>query len=116
MGVEDEENEIKGVDFFDDAKLQNLINAYLENPPTVLYENVHFPHLPQGKVVGLVSIRPTNKITALRKNIWKYYGGAVFFAMAAYRYQKFLIWTSKTPTRRWLPKLKSMRTTISNLP
>ncbi len=79
VGVEDEENEIKGVDFFDDAKLQNLINAYLENPPTVLYENVHFPHLPQGKVVGLVSIRPTNKITALRKNIWKYYGGAVFF-------------------------------------
>jgi hypothetical protein len=79
VGVEDEENEIKAVDFFDDAKLQNLINAYLENPPTVLYENVHFPHLPQGKVVGLVSIRPTNKITALRKNIWKYYGGAVFF-------------------------------------
>jgi hypothetical protein len=79
VGVEDEENEIKGVDFFDDAKLQNLINAYLENPPTVLYENVHFPHLPQGKVLGLVSIRPTHKITALRKNIWKYYGGAVFF-------------------------------------
>ena len=29
--------------------------------------------------MGLVTIRPTEKITALRKNIWKYYGGAVFF-------------------------------------
>ncbi|MGB0274413.1 MAG: ATP-binding protein [Flavobacteriaceae bacterium] len=79
VGVNDEDNEIVGVDFFDDAKLQNLINAYLENPPIVLYENIHFPHLPQGKVVGLVTIRPTNKMTALRKNIWKYYGGSVFF-------------------------------------
>lgn len=79
VGVNDEDNEIVGVDFFDDAKLQNLINAYLENPPIVLYENIHFPHLPQRKVVGLVTIRPTNKMTALRKNIWKYYGGSVFF-------------------------------------
>ena len=32
------------------------------------------------KVVGLVTIRAksTNTITALRKNIWKYYGGSVF--------------------------------------
>jgi len=27
----------------------------------------------------LVTIRATGKITSLRKNIWKYYGGAVFF-------------------------------------
>ena len=79
VGVQDSDNKITGVDFFDDAKLQNLINAYLENPPIVLYENIHFPHLPEGKVVGLVTIRPTEKITTLRKNIWKYYGGAVFF-------------------------------------
>ena len=31
------------------------------------------------KVVGLVTIRPIDKITSLRKNIWKYYGGSVFF-------------------------------------
>ena len=79
VGIKDEDNEIVGVDFFDDAKLQNLINAYLENPPIVAYENIHFPHLPSGKVVGLVTIQPTEKLTALRKNIWKYYGGAVFF-------------------------------------
>ena len=79
VGVKDEDNDICGVDFFDDAKLQNLINAYLENPPVVLYENIHFPHLPEGKVVGLVTIRPIEKMTALRKNIWKYYGGSVFF-------------------------------------
>ena len=79
VGVKDEDNDICGVDFFDDAKLQNLINAYMENPPVVLYENIHFPHLAEGKVVGLVTIRPTEKMTALRKNIWKYYGGSVFF-------------------------------------
>lgn len=79
IGVEDEDSQIIGVDFFDDSKIQNLINAYLAHPPIVQYENISFPHLPEGKVVGLVTIRATGKITSLRKNIWKYYGGAVFF-------------------------------------
>lgn len=78
IGVEDEGNEINGVDFFDDSKLQNLVNAYLTNPPLIAYENVMFPHLPDDKVVGLVSIRPTGEITSLRKNIWKYWGGSIF--------------------------------------
>ncbi len=79
IGVDDEDNNIVGVDFFDDSKIQNLINAYLTNPPIVQYENIPFPHLPDDKVVGLVTIRPIGKITSLRKNIWKYYGGSVFF-------------------------------------
>ncbi len=79
IGVDDEDNNIVGVDFFDDSKIQNLINAYLTNPPIVQYENIPFPHLPDDKVVGLVTIRPIDKITSLRKNIWKYYGGSVFF-------------------------------------
>ncbi|MEL0651608.1 ATP-binding protein [Algibacter sp. TI.3.09] len=79
IGVEDEDNQIIGVDFFDDSKIQNLINAYLTNPPIVQYENIPFPHLPDHKVVGLVTIRPTGKLTSLRKNVWKYYGGSVFF-------------------------------------
>jgi hypothetical protein len=79
IGVEDGDNNIVGVDFFDDSKIQNLINAYLTNPPIIQYENIPFPHLPDDKVVGLVTIRPTGKITSLRKNIWKYYGGSVFF-------------------------------------
>jgi hypothetical protein len=78
IGVEDEDNKIIGVSFFDDSKIQNLINAYLSNPPIVQYENIPFPHLPEDKVVGLVTIRPIHKITSLRKNIWKYYGGSVF--------------------------------------
>ena len=80
IGIQDEDNQIVGVDFFDDSKIQNLINAYLEHPPIVSYENVQFPHLPDDKVVGLVSIRPKkdNSICALRKNIWKYWGGTVF--------------------------------------
>ena len=79
IGVEDEDNTIIGVDFFDDSKIQNLINAYLTNPPIVQYENIPFPHLPDNKVVGLVTIRGTGQITSLKKNIWKYYGGSVFF-------------------------------------
>ncbi len=79
VGVEDEDNKIVGVDFFDDSKIQNLVNAYLDNPPLISYENIPFPHLPEGKVVGLVTIRSNGKICSLKKNIWKYYGGAVFF-------------------------------------
>ena len=79
IGVEDEDSNIIGVDFFDDSKIQNLINAYLANPPIVQYENIPFPHLSDDKVVGLVTIRSIEKLTSLRKNIWKYYGGSVFF-------------------------------------
>ena len=79
VGVEDEDNKIVGVDFFDDSKIQNLVNAYLDNPPLISYENIPFPHLPEGKVVGLVTVRSIGKVCALRKNIWKYYGGMVFF-------------------------------------
>ncbi|NNC50406.1 MAG: ATP-binding protein [Flaviramulus sp.] len=79
IGVDDEDNNIIGVDFFDDSKIQNLINAYLTNPPIVQYENIPFPHLTGDKVVGLVTIRSMDGLTSLRKNIWKYYGGSVFF-------------------------------------
>ena len=81
IGVEDENNDIVGVDFFDDSKIQNLINAYLSYPPIIQYENIPFPHLSDDKVVGLVTIRPkeTQEVTSLSKNIWKYYGGSVFF-------------------------------------
>ena len=78
IGVEDGANEIIGTDFFDDSKIQNLINAYLTNAPLIIYENVAFPNLPSDKVVGLVTIRPNGKITSLRKNIWKYWGGSIF--------------------------------------
>lgn len=79
IGVEDEDNKIVGVDFFDDSKIQNLVNAYLQNPPLISYENIPFPHLKEDKVVGLVTITSNGKICSLRKNIWKYYGGMVFF-------------------------------------
>ncbi|RZS99224.1 ATP-binding protein [Aquimarina brevivitae] len=80
VGVEDTDNSIVGVDFFDDSKIQNLVNAYLSNPPRVSYENIPFPHLSEDKVVGLITIRSqSGKLCSLRKNIWKYYGGSVFF-------------------------------------
>ena len=79
IGIEDEENKIIGVDFYDDSKIQNLINAYLANPPKIEYENVAFPRLPRHKVIGLVTIHPNNKITSLLKNAWKYRKGTIFY-------------------------------------
>lgn len=81
IGVDDQYSHIIGVDFFDDSKIQNLVNAYLSHPPMIQYENIPFPHLNDDKVVGLVTIRPkeTQEVTSLRKNIWKYFGGNVFF-------------------------------------
>jgi len=79
IGIEDGENKIVGVDFFDDSKIQNLANAYLTNPPKFQYENVPFPTLPRHKVIGLVTISPNNTITSLSKNAWKYKQGSVFF-------------------------------------
>lgn len=79
IGIEDEENKIVGVDFYDDSKIQNLINAYLKNPPKIEYENVPFPRLPRHKVIGLVTIYPNEKITSLLKNAWKYRRGTIFY-------------------------------------
>ena len=79
IGVEDTENKIIGVDFFDDSKIQNLVNAYLNNPPKIQYENVPFPKLPRHKVIGLVTIAPIEKVTSLSKNSWKYKSGSIFY-------------------------------------
>jgi hypothetical protein len=69
IGVEDQDNEIVGVDFFDDSHIQNLVNAYLENPPKIQYENVPFPNLPKEKVIGLVTIKPKNNSSYFKKGI-----------------------------------------------
>jgi hypothetical protein len=79
IGVEDQLNKIEGVDFFDDSKIQNLINSYIENPPKIQYENIPFPRLPRYKVVGLVTIQSNNKVAFLKKSIWKYVKGRIFF-------------------------------------
>jgi len=75
VGVEDENNSLTGVDFFDDSKIQNLINAYLHNPPSILYENIPFPKLSKNKVIGLVTIKHKENpsISSFKKTIYKYY-------------------------------------------
>jgi hypothetical protein len=69
VGVEDETNEMIGVDFFDDSRIQNLVNAFLENPPKIQYENIPFPNLQQEHVIGLVTIKPKSKISFFKKGI-----------------------------------------------
>lgn len=78
IGVEDHDNEIVGTDFYDDSRIQNLVNAYLENPPRIQYENVPFPSLPKDKVVGLVTIRPKNQTSFFKKAIYTIPAGTVF--------------------------------------
>jgi len=78
VGVEDQDNEIVGDDFFDDSRIQNLVNAFLDNPPRIQYENVPFPHLPKDKVVGLVTIRPTHKMSSFKKAIYTIPAKAIF--------------------------------------
>lgn len=70
VGVEDENNEIVGNDFFDDSRIQNLVNAFLEHSPQIQYENVLFPNLPKDKVVGLVTIKPNKLKSYFKKNIY----------------------------------------------
>ncbi|HEX8268715.1 MAG TPA: ATP-binding protein [Flavobacterium sp.] len=78
VGVEDQDNQIVGDDFFDDSRIQNLVNAFLENPPTIQYENVPFPNLPKDKVVGLVTIKPKKKTSYFKKGIHTILAGSTF--------------------------------------
>ena len=78
VGVEDHDNEIVGDDFFDDSRIQNLVNAYLENPPKIQYENVPFPNLSKDKVVGLVTIKAKSKTSHFKKGIHTIHTNSVF--------------------------------------
>lgn len=78
VGIEDETNEVLGTDFYDDSNIQNLVNAFLEHPPKIQYENIVFPHLPSGKVVGLVSIFPKKGISFFKKKCHNISEGAFF--------------------------------------
>ncbi|UFH36161.1 ATP-binding protein [Flavobacterium acetivorans] len=78
VGVEDQDNEIVGDDFFDDSRIQNLVNAYLENPPKIQYENIPFPNLSKDKVVGLVTIKPKKKTSFFKKGIHTIPANSIF--------------------------------------
>jgi hypothetical protein len=78
VGVEDESNQIVGDDFFDDSRIQNLVNAFLENPPKIQYENVPFPNLPKDKVIGLVTIKPNTKTSSFKKGIHTILANSIF--------------------------------------
>ena len=78
VGVEDHNNEIVGDDFFDDSHIQNLVNAFLENPPKIQYENVPFPNLPKDKVVGLVTIKAKSKTSHFKKGIHTIHANSIF--------------------------------------
>lgn len=83
VGVEDQDNEIVGDDFFDDSRIQNLVNAFLENPPKIQYENVPFPNLPKDKVIGLVTIKPKSKVSFFKKNIHTIFANQKFIRIGS---------------------------------
>jgi len=79
IGVTDETNEIKGFEFIDDSKIQNLVRANLHNPPLVKYENIYFPHLSKNKAVGLLTISPESKRTVFKRATGKIPNGAGYY-------------------------------------
>jgi hypothetical protein len=78
VGVEDFDNEIVGTDFYDDSRIQNLVNAYLENAPKIQYDNVPFPNLSKERVVGLVTIKPNSRVSFFKKNIHTIFANQIF--------------------------------------
>ena len=78
VGVEDNNNELVGVDFYDDSKIQNLVNAYFANPPSITYDNVTFTDLVDDKVIGLVTISPTGELTTFSRAIGEIPVGTYF--------------------------------------
>ena len=83
VGIEDQTNEILGVDFYDDSRIQDLVNACLKNPPAIRYENISFPHIEVHKVVGLVTIFANHLETSFKKNYWKYLKGTSFYRIGS---------------------------------
>jgi hypothetical protein len=82
VGVEDD-NQISGDDFFDDSKIQNLVNAFLVNPPLIVYDNVPFPELKKGKQIGLVTIKPNKKISHFKKAIYNIPLHAIYYRIGS---------------------------------
>lgn len=79
VGVEDKMDKLVGVDFYDDSKIQNLVNSSLENPPKIQYENIHFPGMQKHKVIALITISGRPEISSLKKRMWKYERSLRFF-------------------------------------
>lgn len=105
VGVEDQDNEIVGDDFFDDSRIQNLVNAYLENPPKIQYENVPFPNLPKDRVVGLVTIKPKHKTSFFKKNIHTILANTVFVRVGS----------NSMPTEEKIPHSKQNIVTVISI-
>jgi hypothetical protein len=71
FGISDDSDELLGVNFIDDSKIQNLVKSYLNNAPIINYENISFPDLSNKKSIGLLSIASSDLTTSFAKNIWK---------------------------------------------
>lgn len=105
VGVEDEDNAITGVDFYDDSRIQNLVNAYLENPPKIQYENIPFPNLPKDKVIGLVTIKPKNSVSFFKKGIHTITANSTFVRTGS----------NSTPTEEKIPFSKANAETVISI-
>lgn len=79
FGIQNKTNKIIGQTFIDDSEIQNLVTAYLINPPIIRYENIYFPKLPANLAIGLLTIRPQTELTTFKKGIWKIASGQAFF-------------------------------------
>lgn len=79
FGVENETRKIVGLNWLDDATFQNIIRSNLNNPPSILYDNVIFPDLPHDRFVGLLTIYPPKEPVSFKTKMLKFSKGAKFF-------------------------------------
>lgn len=68
IGVTNENIPIGGP-YIDDAIIQDLVGAYLQNAPIVKLENVSFPSIDPDKSIGLITIYPNHLTTSFKKNL-----------------------------------------------
>lgn len=67
-----------GCDFVDDAEIQNLASANLQNAPKLKYENISFPGIPRDKSIGLLTISANPNTVSFKKQVSKIAHGSVY--------------------------------------
>lgn len=78
FGVSDGSRTICGLEPIDDQRFQQLVRNTLTPPPRVIYDNVILPG-DATKVVGLLTIHPSEKKTRISRNTWKLRAGDAYY-------------------------------------
>jgi hypothetical protein len=102
FGVENETRKVVGLNWLDDATFQNIIRSNLNNPPSILYDNVIFPDLPHDRFVGLLTIYPQKEPVSFKTKMLKYPKGAKFYRVGSQTLLEDELSSVKLPNKKEL--------------